>query len=54
MRIRKNVIAPTILLAVYAVGSLAVGPVLAFTAAAAPASAGVAVTVKPDMVVLHS
>ena len=50
MRIRRNIIAPTIL-SICTVGSLVAGPVLALTAA--PASASVAVSSKPNMVVLH-
>jgi hypothetical protein len=52
MRIRRNIIAPTIL-SICTVGSLVAGPVLALTAAAAPASASVAATVRPDIVVMH-
>jgi len=52
MRIRRNIIAPTIL-SICTVGSLVAGPVLALTSAAAPASATVAVTVKPAMIVFH-
>jgi hypothetical protein len=53
MRTRRNIIAPTIL-TICTVGSLVGGPVLALTAAAAPASASVAVTVKPAMIGFHS
>ena len=53
MRIRRNIIAPTIL-SICTVGSLVAGPVLALTAAAAPASASVAVTVKPAIMFYHS
>ena len=42
MRIRRNVLAPVIL-TLGTVGSLVAGPVLALTAAAAPATAAVAV-----------
>ena len=52
MRIGRNIIAPLVL-TVCTVGSLAVGPVLAFAAAAAPASASVAATVKPAMIGFH-
>ena len=52
MRIRRNIIAPTIL-SICTVGSLVAGPVLALTAAAAPASASVAATAKPAMIVFH-
>ena len=52
MRIRRNIIAPTIL-SICTVGSLVAGPVLALTAAAAPASASVAATVKPAMIGFH-
>ena len=47
MRIRRNILAPAIL-TVATIGSVVAGPVLALTSAAAPASAGVAVTASPD------
>jgi hypothetical protein len=53
MRIRRNILAPTIL-TICTVGSLVAGPVLALTAAATPASASVAVTVKPAIMFYHS
>lgn len=53
MRIRRNIIAPTIL-TICTVGSLVAGPVLALTAAAMPTSASVAVSVKPAMIGFHS
>jgi hypothetical protein len=53
MRIRRNIIAP-IILSICTVGSLVAGPVLALTAAAAPASASVAVTATPDFTFFHS
>ena len=52
MRIRRNIVAPTIF-TICTVGSLVAGPVLALTAAAAPASASVAVTATPAMIVYH-
>jgi hypothetical protein len=47
MRIRRNILAPTILV-IGTVGSLVAGPVLALTTAAAPASNAVAVSIHPD------
>jgi hypothetical protein len=52
MRIRRNIIAPTIL-AIGTVGSLVAGPVLALTATAAPASAAVAVSYSPAATYMH-
>lgn len=48
MRIRRTILAPVIL-AIGTIGSLAAGPVLALTTAAAPAGAAVAVTFHPNM-----
>ena len=47
MRIRRNIIAPTIL-AIGTIGGVVAGPVLALTSSAAPATAAVAVSFKPD------
>jgi hypothetical protein len=52
MRIRRNILAPAIL-TVGTIGSLVAGPVLALTTAAAPASVAVAVSAKPNVVVMH-
>jgi hypothetical protein len=52
MRIRRNILAPAIL-TIATIGSLAAGPVLAFTTAAAPASGAVAVSVQPDLLTMH-
>jgi hypothetical protein len=52
MRIRRNILAPAIL-TVGTIGSLVAGPVLALTSAATPASAAVAVTIKPAIVGMH-
>jgi hypothetical protein len=52
MRIRRNILAPAIL-TVGTIGSLVAGPVLALTTAAAPASAAVAVSASPNMVIAH-
>ena len=52
MRIRRNIIAPTIL-TICTVGSLVAGPVLALTAAAMPASASVGAVAKPGMISFH-
>lgn len=52
MRIGRNIIAPTIL-TICTVGSLVVGPVLAFTSVTTSASASVATTVKPAMISFH-
>jgi hypothetical protein len=53
MRIRRNIIAPAIL-TISTVGALVAGPVLAVTAAAAPAATGVAaVSVTPNFVIYH-
>jgi hypothetical protein len=48
MRIRRTILAPAIL-AIGTIGSLAVGPVLVLTTAAAPAGASVAVSYSPEM-----
>jgi hypothetical protein len=52
MRIRRNILAPAIL-TVGTIGSLVAGPVLALTTAATPASAAVAVSATPNMVIAH-
>jgi hypothetical protein len=52
MRIRRNILAPAIL-TVGTVGSLVAGPVLALTTSAAPATAAVAVSASPNMVIMH-
>jgi len=52
MRIRRNILAPAIL-TVGTLGSLVAGPVLALTTTAAPASAAVAVTATPAVVIMH-
>ena len=52
MRIRRNILAPAIL-TVGTIGSLVAGPVLALTTTAAPATAAVAASASPNMVVLH-
>jgi hypothetical protein len=52
MRIRRNILAPAIL-TVGTIGSLVAGPVLALTTAAAPASAAVAVSHSPDVIISH-
>lgn len=52
MRIRRNILAPTIL-AIGTIGSLVAGPVLALTTAAAPATAAVAISIKPAAIVYH-
>jgi hypothetical protein len=52
MRIRRNIIAPAIL-TIGTIGSLVAGPVLALTTAAAPASAAVAVSHSPDVMISH-
>lgn len=52
MRIRRNILAPAILL-VGTIGSVVAGPVLALTTAAAPVSNAVAVKVVPDGVIMH-
>ena len=53
MRIRRNILAPVIL-TLGTVGSLVAGPVLALTAAAAPATAAVAVGhASPNMAIYH-
>lgn len=49
MRIRRNILASA-LLAVGAIGSLAVGPVLVRAAPAAPADSAVAVSMHPGLV----
>jgi hypothetical protein len=46
MRIRRNILAPTIL-TIGTIGSLVAGPVLAVTTAAAPAGGAVAVSMHP-------
>jgi hypothetical protein len=52
MRIRRNILAPAIL-TVGTIGSLVAGPVLALTTSAAPASAAVAISASPNIVVMH-
>lgn len=52
MRIRRTILAPVIL-AVGTIGSLAAGPVLALTSAAAPASNAVAVSPQPDFMIFQ-
>jgi hypothetical protein len=53
MRIRRSVIAPTVL-AIGTIGSLVAGPVLALTSSAAPAVTSVAASsVKPDAIVFY-
>ena len=52
MRIRRNIIAPTIL-SICTVGSLVAGPVLALTAAAAPAGTAVAISASPNLTIYH-
>jgi hypothetical protein len=52
MRIRRNILAPAIL-TVGTIGSLVAGPVLALTTAATPASAAVAVSAHPNLVIMH-
>ena len=52
MRIRRNILAPAIL-TVGTVGSLVAGPVLALTTSAAPASAAVAISATPNVIIMH-
>ena len=52
MRIRRTILAQAIL-TIGTAGALAVGPVLAFTTAAAPVSAGAAVSATPNMSIMH-
>jgi hypothetical protein len=52
MRVRRNILAPAIL-TVGTVGSLVAGPVLALTTSAAPATAAVAISASPNMVIMH-
>jgi hypothetical protein len=52
MRIRRTILAPAIL-ALGTTGAVVVGPVVALATAAAPTSAAVAVTVRPNVVVMH-
>jgi hypothetical protein len=52
MRIRRNILAPAIL-TVGTIGSLVAGPVLALTTSAAPASAAVAISASPNIVIMH-
>lgn len=52
MRVRRNIIAPAILL-FGTTGALLAGPVLALTTTAAPVGAAVAVRVSPDISVMH-
>ena len=53
MRIRRTILAPAILV-IGTTGALAVGPVLAVTAAATPAAAAlVSSSAKPNMVIYH-
>jgi len=55
MRIRRTILAPAILAVgtVGTVGALATGPVLAVTAAVAPAGAAVAVHATPNVIIMH-
>jgi len=53
MRVRRNILAPAILV-VGTIGSVVAGPVLALTTSAAPAATAVAVSFKPDAIVFHS
>ena len=50
MRIRRKILAPTIL-TIGTIGSLVAGPVLAVTAATAPAGGPVAVSMHPDFMI---
>jgi hypothetical protein len=52
MRIRRTILAPVIL-AIGTTGALAVGPVFALTAAAAPVGTAVAVGVAPNAIIMH-
>ena len=52
MRIRRNILAPAILV-VGTIGSVVAGPVLALTTTAAPATAAVAVSATPNLVIMH-
>lgn len=52
MRIRRNIIAPAIL-TIGTIGSLVAGPVLALTTTAVPATAAVAVSAHPDIIISH-
>jgi hypothetical protein len=52
MRIRRNILAPAIL-TVGTIGSLVAGPILSLTTAAAPASAVVAVSYSPAVMISH-
>jgi len=52
MRIRRNILAPAIL-TVGTIGSLVAGPVLALTTAVAPATAAVAISATPNVVIMH-
>jgi hypothetical protein len=52
MRILRTVLAPAIL-TIGTVGALVAGPVLALTTTVAPAGSAVAVSVAPDMVIMH-
>jgi hypothetical protein len=53
MRVRRNILAPAILV-VGTIGSVVAGPILALTTSAAPAATAVAVSFKPDAIVFHS
>jgi hypothetical protein len=52
MRVRRTILAPAIL-AVCTIGSLVAGPVLAITTAAAPAGVAIAISVRPNAIVMH-
>jgi hypothetical protein len=54
MRIRRSIIAPTVL-TIGTIGSLVAGPVLALTSAAAPAASTVAVgAISPNAIIFHA
>lgn len=53
MRIRRNILAPAIL-AIGTTGALLAGPVITIATAAAPASAAVAASAKPNAIVMHA
>jgi hypothetical protein len=52
MRIRRTILAPVIL-AIGTTGALVAGPVLALTTVTPPGAA-VAITLTPDVIVMHS
>jgi hypothetical protein len=52
MRIRRTILAPVIM-AIGTTGALAVGPTLALTATATPASAAAAASTRPGLTVTH-